>query len=201
MLLGLTRPRPLDLLAALVAGAASSPLLNALGDAWIAKLDAGNDDDVAADQALIGHVAGGRFTLVLVLGLLLPLVSEIFVRGAVYGGLRRGRTAGMCIAATAIFFGSTYTAALPMWLLLGAALAWIREMTGNVWASLVARVAFASVPLIPLFLGRSLDDDFVYPRWVWGASAAGVVLGLLFIKWTSVRRARHLGPRASQTSA
>jgi membrane protease YdiL (CAAX protease family) len=187
-LLGLTRPRPLDLLAALLVGAGSAPLLNALGDAWVAKLDTVDDATDQADQAILSHVAGGRFTLVLILGLLLPLVSEIFVRGAVYGGLRRGRTSGMCIVATAVFFGSTYSAALPMWLVLGLGLAWLREATGNVWASLVARVAFASVPLVPLFLGRSLDDDFVYPRWVWGASVAALALGLLFIKWTSVRR-------------
>ncbi len=186
-LLGLTRPRPLDLLAALLVGAGSAPLLNALGDAWVAKLDTVDD---ATDLAILGHVAGGRFTLVLILGLVLPLVSEIFVRGAVYGGLRRGRTAGMCIVATAVFFGSTYSAALPMWLVLGLGLAWLREATGNVWASLVARVAFASVPLVPLFLGRSLDDDYVYPHWVWAASVAALVLGLLFIKWTSVRRDR-----------
>jgi membrane protease YdiL (CAAX protease family) len=188
VLLGLTAPRPLDLVAALLVGAGSAPLLNALGDAWVARFNTVDAADDAADHDLLGHVAGGRFTLVLVLGLLLPLISELFVRGAVFGGLRRGRTAGWCIVCTAVFFGATYSAAMPEWFILGLGLAWLREATGSLWSSLVARVAFASVPLVPLFLGHSLDDDFAYPHWVWGASAAAVTVGLLFIKWTSVRR-------------
>ena len=133
-------------------------------------------------------MAGGRITLVIVLGLLLPLISELFVRGAVFGGLRRGRTAGWCIVCTAAFFGATYSAAMPMWFILGLGLAWLREATGNLWACLVARVAFASVPLIPLFLGHTLDDDFAYPHWMWPASVAAVTVGLATLAWTSRRR-------------
>jgi membrane protease YdiL (CAAX protease family) len=188
VLLGLTAPRPLDLVAALLVGAGSSPLLNALGDAWVSRFSTDGDGDDSADQAILEHVAGGRFTLVIVLGLLLPIVSELFVRGAVLGGLRRGRTAGWSIVCTAVFFGATYTAAMPMWFVLGLGLAWLREATGNLWSSLVARVAFAMVPLVPLFLGHSLYDTLVYPRWAWGASIGAVAVGLAYLKWTSVRR-------------
>jgi hypothetical protein len=192
--LGLRRTSPVAVVGAILLGAGSSPILNKLGDLWMDRFPSGDSADDELQDKMIHAVSGGRITLIVVLGIVLPLVYEFFFRGAIYGSIRRRVGAPgvrddlvplWALVASTVLFAGQLSSALPLYLLLGLGLGWIRQTSGSLVPVLFGRVAFALVPLAPLFLGRSIDDDIVYPRGFMPASIAVAVLGGLLIVWTA----------------
>jgi len=123
-----------------------------------------------------------RVGLVLVLAVVLPIVTELFFRGALYGRLRRDRTEGYAVFATTAFFvlATFDPRSMASALGLGAALGWLRARTGSTIPAVCAHVAFYLVPLAPVIVGGALKDDATWSMrlTLGGAAVAALALAL-----------------------
>lgn len=100
-------------------------------------------------------------TLVLIFGrvfVLVPLVEELFFRGALYGWLRRYLPALPTILLTAVLFGFEHTAwgvpmprlffLVPLAVAYGIAVGWVRERTGSTLNTAVMHVVVDAALLV-----------------------------------------------------
>lgn len=101
------------------------------------------------------------FTLVLIFGrvfLLVPLVEEMFFRGAFYGWMRRYLPATPTILLTALFFSLEHTVPgmpmprlfflVPLAFVYGIGVGWVRERTGSTFNTAVMHVMVDAALLI-----------------------------------------------------
>jgi membrane protease YdiL (CAAX protease family) len=98
---------------------------------------------------------GKKIALLLAVVVVMPVCDELFFRGALFTPLKKGRRAESVILATAAY--DTLLAGAPArelfsMLATGLAIAWIRAVSGSVFPSVAARVAFFAVQVLPLVL-------------------------------------------------
>jgi membrane protease YdiL (CAAX protease family) len=176
--LGVRPPAPLQLILAVAAGAGLYPVTSMI-DSLIAKRWPYDPSDLALDEKLLSvPTMRARVALVVTAFVVIPIARELFFRGILFSGLRRTTPAGVTIASTAVFFASFAgePRQMPTTLLLGVALAVLRERTGTVLTAIVAHLAFWSVVAIPVMRGRDPTMDVTYPtKWIVG----GAVIALL----------------------
>jgi membrane protease YdiL (CAAX protease family) len=176
--LGVRPPEPLHVILAAAAGAGLYPLTSKIDD-LIAKRWPFDASDMALNDKLLSvPTTHARVALVATAFFVIPIARELFFRGILYSGLRRSAPASVAIASTAVFFGSFAgePREMPTTLLLGVALAVLRERTGTVVTAIVAHLAFWSVVAIPVMRGRDPAMDVNYPtEWIIG----GAVIALL----------------------
>ena len=175
--LGLRAVSPLHVILAAVAGAAIHPAIASLDALVQAKFPPPPEELEAVAKLLSTNMHGSRAVIAVVLVLVLPVTIELFFRGMLYGGVKRGRTSGMAMLATTIYFMSSQE---PREMLgafvLGLALVWLRAQSGSVASSIAAHVAFSAVPVMPILRGADPMSEMVYPvRW----AAAGVAIALV----------------------
>jgi membrane protease YdiL (CAAX protease family) len=176
--LGVRPPAPLHLILAVAAGAGLFPVTSLI-DGLIAKRWPYEANDLAlSDKLLSVPTTHARVALVVSAFLVIPIARELFFRGILYTGLRRSGPASVAVASTAVFFGcfGAEPREVPTMLLLGVALAVLRERTGTVVSAIVALVAFWSVLAIPVLRGRDLATDVTYPtKWIVGGAAIALL--------------------------
>jgi uncharacterized protein len=192
--LALRRPSILGLLLAIVVGAALS-----LPSEWVdrlleVKFPRSVAEKEALERILAVSTVGKKialFTTVVILG---PAFDELFFRGAMFTPLRRTRTLGSVVLVTAglEMFGSL--SARAMLAIAGPTLvfAWLRGRTGSVWASLVARMAYYGVGVVPLVLGHASPEPTRTLLIVSAASGtvAAAMLALVATRSTRMSEAR-----------
>lgn len=152
--LALRRPGIVVMLLAIVAGAALVPAGSWLEAAVEAKFPSPPPDPEIVDQ-LLGTPAKRAAALVASIAIL-PVVSELFFRGALFTPLRRGRRVDVVVFATAAYDALFYQDArvLASCVLMLVAVGWVRATTASVIPAIALRVAFAGVGLAPEALGR-----------------------------------------------
>jgi membrane protease YdiL (CAAX protease family) len=190
--LGLRAVSPLHVLLAAVIGAAMHPAITAL-DALVQKKFPPPPEELEAIAKLLSTSPhGARAVIAVVLVLVLPVTIELFFRGMLYGGVRRGRASGTAMLATTVYFMSSQE---PREMLgafvLGLVLVWLRAQSGSVLSPLAAHVAFAVVPVVPILRGADPMSDVAYPlQWTAGG------LGLALVALLLARAIAQRDPRA-----
>ena len=124
----------------------------------------------------------------------MPICDELFFRGALFTPLKKGRRAETVILATAAY--DTLLAGAPArelfsMLATALAIAWIRSVSGSVFPSIAARIAFFGVQVLPLVL---LGSEHI-PGGIAAGGFALAVASLAGIAVIGKRSARVLDAR------
>jgi len=169
---------PIHLLLSIAAGAGLYPLLSTIDDRIVHRWPYSPEDTQAMERLFAVPTMSSRVALVLVGFVVIPLAREVFFRGIVFSEIMRSTSARVATVASAVLFSVSQLdwRAIPTTLVLGLALARLRERTGTVLAAAAAHVAFFAVAGIPVLGGRDTMADVVFaPKWIVG----GAVIALL----------------------
>ncbi len=168
----------LVLLLAVAIGACLYPAASWL-DAVVAKRFPTRPEDAEAlGRLMTASTTGRRVFMAAAFVVIMPVAEEIYFRGILFGGLRPGRTPGMVILGTSIFFAMAHpdprTFASVM--MLGAMLGWMRDRTRSIVPTILAQAAFFAVPVLPILRGGDPMADEVFTRsWILGGLAAAAL--------------------------
>jgi hypothetical protein len=169
---------PLHLLLSIAAGAGLYPLLSTIDDRMVARWPYSPEETQAMERLFAVPTMSSRVALVLVGFVAIPLAREVFFRGIVFSEIMRSTSARVATVASALLFTLSELdwRSIPTTLVLGLALARLRERTGTVLAAAAAHVAFFAVAGIPILGGRDTKADVVFTsKWIVG----GAVIALL----------------------
>jgi membrane protease YdiL (CAAX protease family) len=140
------------------------------------------DAERQAQAELLRHDTVGQVIgLVVVVGIVGPIVEELFYRGSLFGDFRRALGRAGAVVLSSVLFALAHASPrdwLPL-ILVALALGLARQRTSALWASTGAHVAFNLAALGLLLVGREVD---VLRSWVWGAIglvSLGLSAGLL----------------------
>ena len=100
-----------------------------------------------------------RFGLVITMVVLMPILDELFFRGALFTPLRKGRRLEPVVIATAAYetlVSSPHAREMISFFALALALSWMRGLSGSILPSILARMAFHAPRFVPLALAREL---------------------------------------------
>jgi membrane protease YdiL (CAAX protease family) len=184
-LVGMRPIAPLHVIFSVAAGAGLFPLLSTLDDIILRRWPIQEAD--AADSIHRLLTSSSRTSLVLAAFVAVPIAQELFFRGILYGGVRATVNVRAAIVATSVFYACSYLEPqqMPRALLLGLALAWLRERTGTVVAPVLAQLAYGAVVGIPILRGQDPEADVTFPvKWI----AGGAVIAALALAAVAVRR-------------
>lgn len=163
---------------AAVAGAAMYPPIARLNELAARRFPLDQADQETMAKLLDTSTPASRISLFFGAALAIPLASEIFFRGAIYGRLRHERSESLAVFATTAFFvlANFDPRNMVAMLILGSTLTWLRARTGSTVPAMLAHAAFYLVPHgVPLF-GRMVPEDQDWSvRWVVGGAAIAVV--------------------------
>lgn len=154
--LALRWPGVLVLLLAIIAGAALVPVGEWMQAAVEAKFPAPPDTDGAE---LFLDTPAKRAIAFASLVAILPVVSELFFRGALFTPLKRGRRLDAVVFATAAYDALFYQEArfVAAYAVLLLAVGFIRGLTASVIPAIAARVAFAAIGFGAEALGHEIQ--------------------------------------------
>jgi membrane protease YdiL (CAAX protease family) len=177
--LGVLPPAPVHVFLALAAGAGLYPLSASIDARVVAKFPYSPEEEAVFHKLADIPTTHARVALVVTFLVLMPIATELFFRGILYGELRRAAGAPVAVASTALFSASFQDPrGMPTALLLGVALAALRERTGTVVTAVLGHLAFCAVEAVPILRGGDPDADAVFPlKWVVG----GAVIALLAV--------------------
>ena len=177
--LGLRAVSPIHVLLAAIVGAAIHPAITMVDALVQQKFPPPPEELEALSKLLSTNAHGARTVIAVVLVLVLPVTIELFFRGMLYGGVKRGRTTNTAMLATSVYFMSSQE---PREMLgafvLGLVLVWLRAQSGSVVSPLAAHVAFAVVPVVPILRGADPMTEVAYPL-SWTAGGLGLALAAL----------------------
>ncbi|MDB4944075.1 MAG: hypothetical protein JWP97_3609 [Labilithrix sp.] len=168
---GLRRPPFLVALLALVAGAGLAPGAMWLNELFARRFPATPEETQQLEHVFGAETLGKKVALVVALVVIMPVADELFFRGALFTPLKRGRRAHIVILATAAYdtlLGGVSPRVLASMLATSLVIAWIRAVSGSVVPSVLARVGFFAVQIVPLVL---VADDRLSGRVVLAATA------------------------------
>lgn len=171
--------RPLAALRAPLAIAVGAGLYPAMATAEDALFKRWPIDDAAAAESLEKVLSSSsRVGLVVAALVIMPIAREVFFRGILYGGVRATAGVRPAMIATSVFYACSFLEPqrMPTALVLGFALAWLRERSGTVLAPVLAQLAYGAVEGIPILRGRDLNADVTYPsKWIAGGAVIAVL--------------------------
>jgi uncharacterized protein len=132
-----------------------------------------------------------RSTLLVAAGVAAPVVEEMFFRGALFRGLRRGHTASLTIVATALLFASSHLSMrifVPVFAV-GLVLSHARAASGSLWPALILHVAFNTFGVLDgLRISADVHGAAARPSLTTSLCGFLVSLGLLFAYDAIARR-------------
>jgi membrane protease YdiL (CAAX protease family) len=176
--LAVTPVAPLHLLLSIAAGAGLYPLLSTIDDRMAHRWPYSAEDTAAMEKLFAVPTMSSRVALVLTAFVVIPLAREVFFRGIVFSEIMRTTSARVAMVASAVLFTVSQLdwRSIPTTLVLGLALARLRDRTGTVLAAATAHIAYWAVAGIPILGGRDTMADVVFsPKWIVG----GAVIALL----------------------
>jgi membrane protease YdiL (CAAX protease family) len=174
--LGVRPLAPVRVPLAIAAGAGLFPLLSTIDVMIARRWPIGDESTAESMQKLVSSTS--RVGLVIAAYVVVPIALELFFRGILYGGVRATTGVRSAIVATSVFYACAYLEPqqMPTALVLGLALAWLRERTGTVLAPLLAQLAYGAVDGIPILRGRDPNADVTYPtKWIAGGAVIAVL--------------------------
>jgi membrane protease YdiL (CAAX protease family) len=192
--LAVRAPSILALVLALAVGAALSLPSEWLDQALLSKYPRSDAEREAYERLLSIATPGRRVGLVTTLVLIQPALDELFYRGALFTPLRRTRRAEAVIVATAALetLGSLSPRAMVSLFAATLVFAWIRGTTGSIFPSILARMSYSGVVILPLAFGREPPPP---TRMLVALCAAVALLGLSGLAFLARRDARLLDAR------
>jgi len=192
--LALRRPSIIALILAIGVGVALSLPSEWLSQILEARFPRPPEEKEALDRLFSVATLGRRVALIATVVFIQPVFDELFYRGALFTPLRRTRRAETVILATAAFEALRSGTPRTMMLLLLASIvfAWVRAATGSIFPSIMARMAYMAVQVVPMVIHRELPK----PTKLWLAGTLVVAVGGLFgLSLLSRRDARLLDAR------
>lgn len=197
--LALRAPSVVGVLLAIAVGAALSLPSEWLDQALDVRFPRPPQEQEALDRLLSVATAGKKVSLILTLVVLQPALDELFFRGAIFTPLRRTHRAETVIVATAAFetLGSLSPRAMISLLVATLVFAWIRGATGSVFPSVLARIAYYGVAIVPIALGHEAPKP---TKTLLFGSVAVALLGLLGLALLSRRSSRIVDARLEDGS-
>lgn len=153
---GLAWPGLGRLLLAVAVGVGLAAPLGAAETALAARFPPSDEELEAVGRLLDASTPARAIALGVGLGLVVPVVEELFFRGLLYGGLERARRARDAVLVTAMCDAALHAGGRDAALLLtlALALALVRFTTASALAAAAARAAFFAVSVVPMALGR-----------------------------------------------
>lgn len=154
--LALRRPPAGVALLAAIVGAGLAPGAMWLNATLLARFPASAHEAEAVARLLAAPTIDKKVALVVTHVIVVPACDELFFRGALFTPLRRGKRAESVILATAAYDTLLGASAHEIGSMLAVSLtfAWLRAVSGSVFPSVIARVAFYAVQVGPIVLGR-----------------------------------------------
>lgn len=189
-LLGLRRASLVDVLLGACTGGALGPAATWLEERVAARFPPREEELLAAERLLAADTLGKKVALALTLGLVVPVVDELFFRGAIFTPLTSQRTKDelrRALIATALFDTLVLAAprAVPATLVVMLVLATLRARSGSVLPGVAGRVAFFAVSLAPFVAG--LPETPTSGRLAAGGFVAAAAAFGAFLLWTRGR--------------
>jgi membrane protease YdiL (CAAX protease family) len=194
--LGVREVSPLAGALAIAVGALLYPGLSIIDDAIDKRFPLPAEESELLDQLMDVTSFRGRLILFASLVVVIPLCEELFFRGILFRGLRRGRAEGLAVLGSAVLYGLSRGdfRSLPTGLVLGLLTGWLRGRSGSLVPAVLAHAALNAAPLVPLVMGKG--ETTLGPRYaVAGVVAAGLcawVTALLFARDARAEQSRLL---------
>lgn len=189
------RPPVLVVILAAVVGAGLAPAAMWLDDALAVRFPPSQMELDAYARIFDTPTPGKKVALLLALVVVMPVCDELFFRGALFTPLRRGHRTQSVILATAAYdtlLGGAQPREIASILATALALAWIRAVSGSVVPSVVARVAFFAVQVVPIVMfARELSLSPL----IAGAGVIAALLGVVGIATMAGRSSRIVDAR------
>jgi len=176
--LGVRPVSPLVVGLAAVAGALLSPGISLVDDIIYKRFPLSPEETDLLDKMMSVTSRGERLVLFASFGLVIPLFDELFFRGVVFRGLRRGRAEGLAVLGSAMLYGLSHMdlRALPTSLVLGLLAAWLRGRSGSITPAVLASIGANAAPLVPVLLGKGEVE-------MGGRLAVGTAIGAGVCAW------------------
>jgi membrane protease YdiL (CAAX protease family) len=190
--LGAASLAPLHLVLSIAAGAGLYPLLSTIDDRMVQRWPYSPEDTQAMERLFAVPTTSSRVALVLAGFVVIPLARELFFRGILFSEILRSTGARAATVASAVLFTVSELdwRSVPTTLVLGVALARLRDRTGSVLAAAAAHIAFFAVAGIPILAGRDTKADVVFAqKWIVGGAAIAL-LALVAVGAGSGERAK-----------
>lgn len=198
--LALKMPPVLTIPLALIAGAGLAGPAAWLDEVLLRRFPY-SDQEKELMEKLIGastyETTPKRIAMVLVMVFVMPLLDELFFRGALFSPLRKRARLEPVVIATAAYetlSSSAHVRDMISLFALSLALSWIRGLSGSSIPSILARVAFFAPHFAPKALGKELPP---LSKGMLAGSLGAAVLSLLMIAMLS--RGRALEEQPSDT--
>jgi membrane protease YdiL (CAAX protease family) len=195
--LGVRPVSPVGSILATIAGAATCVGMSVVDEAMSKRFPLSEEDAERIERLLKMSTVGERVVLIASVAVVIPLCEELFFRGALFGGLRRGRAEGMAVLASAAFFALSrfvQPSAVVSGFVLGLLAGWVRGRSGSLLPAVLANAAYSVVPLLPVAMGKP-DYDVGPKGAVVGVVVAAVAAGLagwIFGRDPRAERGRYL---------
>lgn len=192
--LALRAPSALAVLFAIAIGAGLSLPAEWLEQALATRFPRSTQEQEALDQLYSIATVGQRVGLVATVVVVQPILDELFFRGALFTPLRRTHRADAVVVATAALETLVQFSPRMMMALFAASLvfSWIRGATGSIFPSIVARMTFFAISVVPLAIGR---EPLPPTRSLLVGSGVITLFGLFGLAFLSRRNARLLEAR------
>ena len=174
-LLALRRPPALLVGLGAAVGAGLSPAAMWLDGIFAKRYPASPSELETYERIFDAPTIGKKAAVLVALVVVMPVCDELFFRGALFTPLKRGRRAEQVILATAAYdtlLSGASPREIASMLATSLIIAWMRAVSGSVFPSVAARVAFFGVQVVPLVLARE-------PRFSGPAALGGLALSAL----------------------
>jgi membrane protease YdiL (CAAX protease family) len=159
--LGVRAVAPVVALLVVVAAVAFSVAWSPVDDWITAKFPYPQDVVDRIEELTHASSRAQRAVLFVSTAFVLPLCDEIFFRGVLFHGLRRGRPEQLAVVATTLACACSSVGLpqeLPGQILLAFFASWLRARSGSIVPGALAMVTVSGVPFVPEWLGHKELD-------------------------------------------
>ncbi len=194
--LGVRPASPVASLLAILAGAALIPALSVIDDFMAKRFPLAPEELERLEKMMTTTTIAQRVVLIVGFGVVVPLAEELFFRGALFSGLRRGRAEGIAVLVCAAFQALSHLdqRSLLTTLVVGLFASWLRGRSGSVVPSALAIVTYNAVQVMAEVMGKG--DVTFGPRIAVGSAVAAAVFtwgaGMIFASDSRAERGRLL---------
>lgn len=195
--LGLKMPPLLTIPLALIAGAGLAGPAAWLDKILLARFPYSDQEKELMEKlssASTYDTTPKRIAMVVIVVLVMPILDELFFRGALFSPLRKRARLEPVVMATAAYetlSSSPHVRDMLSLLALSLALSWIRGLSGSSIPSILARIAFFAPDILPKAIGKELPP---LSKGMLAGSLGAAVVSLLMIAMLSRGRALDDAP-------
>ena len=202
--LALRKVSPFSVVFAALVGAGIAPTMHVMGS-LIERRFPTSTEELERQSEILGKLLatptlGSKIALFVAVVILIPAAEDLFFRGMLFGGLRKGRTLALATLTTAAYFALSHEEPrdIPALFVVGLVLAWLRGQTGSIIPSFIANAAYCAMPALPQLLNRAGPEE-LFPRAVPVGAAALALLAAGGIQLVSQRDARAIEARRADS--